>query len=320
MAKLNVYWLASAGLQKEELEASGRSNDPRRCLEIDLEKIESPLRAPLLELTTVTGHSGRGGDVTLQTIRLRRVKRYTGEQYAPIKEANFPLEAAPEVTDVAGLAATLAALNTQAVALRDEAEERVRKAKNIKTKTYKIVCKMMRDVAGDEERPLLTRLSTLRGFNVEAHVYDDYPLDFSPKGNLYSLAKELAVITAKVKTAYWKAEKSEWIALYGSEHLKRATLAGYNCQRLYVREHAAAAAPGFIADFDDAANWKSRSCPSPEALDVAAEAGLLGLGSARVVWLIHPPDAEWPPGLKFEQCEAVVIREFLGCYDLVRTV
>lgn len=105
-------------------------------------------------------------------------------------------------------------------------------------------------------------------------------------------------------------EQQEWIEQYGSPRLRKAVAASYNCQRLYVTERAAVEYPSFIVDFDDEADWKERRGPSEVALDLAAQ-----YEKASVVWLTHPvcwPDEEWQPR------EAVVLRGFLGKYDLVQ--
>lgn len=118
-------------------------------------------------------------------------------------------------------------------------------------------------------------------------------------------------------------ERSDWIAAHGSDHLRAASDAGYDCKRLYVTERAALEHPGYIVDFDDNAQWRDRSCPSEDALaeELRVTPALAEGESILVVWLTDPPhdrreecdDEEWEP------CEAVVIRGFLGDYDLVRT-
>lgn len=118
-------------------------------------------------------------------------------------------------------------------------------------------------------------------------------------------------------------ERTDWIAAHGSDHLRAASDAGYDCKRLYVTERAALEHPGYVVDFDDNAQWRDRSCPSPDALaEELRVTPMLAQGeTVEVVWLITPPhsrvddedDEDW------EQCEAVVIQEFLGDYDLVRT-
>lgn len=118
--------------------------------------------------------------------------------------------------------------------------------------------------------------------------------------------------------------KAEWIKEHGSAHLRRAFDASYDCQRQYVIERAAQEAPGYVVDFNNTAAWDSRTFPSETALNAAEDAGLLGLGTARVVWLTSGPSNHAPTRSDYyddydewEPCEAVVIRYYLNKYDLV---
>lgn len=116
----------------------------------------------------------------------------------------------------------------------------------------------------------------------------------------------------------FESERLEWIKQYGSDHLQRAVAAGYNCLRKYVEERAALEFPGFEVDFDDKADWSSRSCPSEAALDIAEQYSEQG---AEVVWLKEPANPrEYCYPDEFESCEAVLIPKFLGRYDLLRIV
>jgi hypothetical protein len=119
-----------------------------------------------------------------------------------------------------------------------------------------------------------------------------------------------ALADAEVKAAR-VADRVAWIATHGSEFLRKACGAGYDCQRRYVIERAALERPGFVVDFDDRAAWRDRSCPSEAALDLALAVG------GQVVWLTTPgyeiSEAEY-----WEPCEAVLIRQYLGQYDLIK--
>ena len=119
-------------------------------------------------------------------------------------------------------------------------------------------------------------------------------------------------------------EKASWIKEHGSPFLRKATGADYNCQRKYVCERRDLEHPGYVVDFDNTANWEDRCCPSEAALEEALAV------KGTVVWLIHEagecivPDDQaerWDEGVdQFRPCEAVVIRGYLGKYDLVREV
>ncbi|MBU1449286.1 hypothetical protein KKF45_05570 [Patescibacteria group bacterium] len=92
-----------------------------------------------------------------------------------------------------------------------------------------------------------------------------------------------------------EAEQAEqarlaWIQANGSEHLQRAIAAGHDCNRRYLVERAAQEYPGYVLDYGDAAAWKSRSCPSIEALNerdaiLAAHPG----ATVEIVWLTAEP-------------------------------
>jgi hypothetical protein len=112
------------------------------------------------------------------------------------------------------------------------------------------------------------------------------------------------------------AEKANWIAAHGSDHLKRAYALGYDCQRKYATERAAAELPDLFLDYDDHAEWRSRSCPSEKALDEVEKLAALGY-KAQVVWLTYPPYKLDYECEDFQPMEAVVILDYLGKYTLV---
>ncbi|NPV45246.1 MAG: hypothetical protein HPY70_14930 [Firmicutes bacterium] len=122
----------------------------------------------------------------------------------------------------------------------------------------------------------------------------------------------------KALRAEREREKKQWISLYGSDYLKRAVALGYDCQRQYVTERAAREFPDYEVDFDCRAEWRSRSCPSEEALDEVEDALERGF-SAQVVWLTYPPyELEYNDA--YEPCEAIVVQDYLGKYDLVKVL
>lgn len=118
-------------------------------------------------------------------------------------------------------------------------------------------------------------------------------------------------------------EKTDWIAHYGSDHLKQTFAFGYNCQRLYATERANVEHPKFNVDFDSNARWKARSCPSMIALDEVKKLVTSGI-NAEVVWLTHPEryfeEIRNGEEHSWESCEAIVIYNFLGKYNLVKKV
>lgn len=131
------------------------------------------------------------------------------------------------------------------------------------------------------------------------------------------LKKEAQKLEADERVAAVKAKleanRLAWITDHGSAYLKKAVLeGGYDCQRKYVFERAVMEHPGFVVDFNNEAEWQSRSCPSEVALDLALEV------QGEVVWLQGEigKDGTWHGD--DEPREVVVIRGFLGKYDLIK--
>lgn len=117
---------------------------------------------------------------------------------------------------------------------------------------------------------------------------------------------------AEAEKARRLAERAAWAQAHGSPRLRKCVEAGYDCQRLYVLERAAAEHPGYVVDFDDSASWKDRAGPSEAALDEAARVG------GQVVWLTGLPLDDGAPDDYQDEREAVVIRAYLGKYDLIK--
>lgn len=112
------------------------------------------------------------------------------------------------------------------------------------------------------------------------------------------------------------AERTAWIREHGSSYLRKCLDGGYDCQRRYVIERAAQEFDGaWDVDYFDRASWKDRAGPSEAALDLAASVG------GTVVWLTGAPvsdlDIDREYSGDFEPCEAVVVRKFLGQYDVI---
>lgn len=146
----------------------------------------------------------------------------------------------------------------------------------------------------------------LSGYRAVRSEYDAVKQSFREE----RIAREIAEDRRKdaIKAAK-EAEKRDWVMAHGSAHLKRCVEAGYNCQRLYLEELAALEYPGYTLDFNGNADWKSRSCPSPAAMDEAERV------DGEVVWLICPPSTIED----FEPCEAVLV-EYIDQHSLIRII
>jgi hypothetical protein len=109
-----------------------------------------------------------------------------------------------------------------------------------------------------------------------------------------------------------KADRLTWIENHGSEHLKKAVAAGYNCQRKYVEERSAFEFPEFDLDFDDCLKHRSRSCPSLNALD-----WLDRFPQGQIIWVEERHDRS-DDDEDYEGEEAIIINGYLGKYNLVK--
>jgi len=118
---------------------------------------------------------------------------------------------------------------------------------------------------------------------------------------------------------------SDWIAAAASPDLKRAHERGYKVASVYVRERVGVEFPGFMVDTTDEAEWAERSNPTAEAMDLEEQTlarvqELEADYDVGIVWLTTPPKAFWRDEDVFADREAVVVRAWLGRYDLVALV
>lgn len=113
-----------------------------------------------------------------------------------------------------------------------------------------------------------------------------------------------------------EAEKAQWIEAHGDERLKLAYQNGYECQRLYVEQRAGLEFPGWAVDFGGNAKWEDRVSPTLEAL-LILERMKPHKDKAEIVW-ITCPHHEWDEYDEDSGEEAIVIRAFLGRYNLIQ--
>lgn len=151
--------------------------------------------------------------------------------------------------------------------------------------------------------------------NAIAALNDDQPYsmskqpDWAAGSEAAQLRDEYEVAKANYDTrqaeakARYEADLQTWIAAHGSERLKMAHRQGYSVTRLYAEERAALEYPSYYLDYDDSAEWTNRASPSEAAMLEAERVG------GRVVWVKNSREGNG---------EAVVIRGFLGKYDLLR--
>lgn len=126
----------------------------------------------------------------------------------------------------------------------------------------------------------------------------------------------------EAKKAQRESEMSAWIEAHGSERLQRAFSGGYEIGRIYTLERAAHEYPEWDIDFKGQADWKDRKNPSLGELNAAREEEGKTGKAVVIVWLIKPLAIERDDyyDFKFEEQPALVIRGFLGKYDLVKSL
>lgn len=296
--KVSFEWSASDKLLREELVVTGVAGKTNRYVERDLQELDTETRRRIISLA-----DSINGDV----IRIRSsagVKsdavahaRARGDNGLSHVELRYDQE--PTVEEALGAAETyradMAAVRAADREYRAE-QERIAAEKAVARAAAKIeIDKLV--AAGD--------LDGLRSFAMPGTSWED-----------------TRDAIKSVEAARFDAEREAWTAAHGSAHLRRCRDAGYDCLRLYATERAALEAPGWVVDFADKAEWSSRSCPSPAAMDVVDQARAAGLNNPTVVWLKSPPRAsvgQWDDD-GFEPCEAVVVRQYLYRYDLVKIV
>lgn len=111
-------------------------------------------------------------------------------------------------------------------------------------------------------------------------------------------------------------DRENWIKNNGSKYLKDCLELGYECQRKYVEERSVIEHPEFVLDFDNVSEWNERIGPSEEAISeikILLEQG----NDAEIVWLTKYIDTDEE---YFAECEAVIIKEYLGKYTLVNKI
>lgn len=108
-------------------------------------------------------------------------------------------------------------------------------------------------------------------------------------------------------------EKEDWIKNHGSQYLKDCLELGQFALKEYVTERAVFEFPDFELDFNDEMKWDDRYSPSQEALNELKKIRMnYPELESDIVRLKEYEDDGW------YYFEAVVIRKYLGKYDLVK--
>jgi len=111
-------------------------------------------------------------------------------------------------------------------------------------------------------------------------------------------------------------EKIAWIKEHGSQYLKDCLELGQYAHKEYLLERSEFEFPGFILDYDNGADWEKIYSPSQKALDELKKLRKTpNIDSDIVLLTEHPSNAE-----DFQSCEAVIVKYWLGKYNLINTV
>ncbi len=128
----------------------------------------------------------------------------------------------------------------------------------------------------------------------------------------------------EARKAQRESEMKAWINAHGSKHLQRAFNGNYEIGRIYALERVAYEYPEWDIDFLGESDWKDRKNPPLNELDAAQEEEAKTGQPVNIVWLTCPAaidrDGFDEALYYFEQHAALVIRGYLGKYDLVKSL
>lgn len=151
------------------------------------------------------------------------------------------------------------------------------------------------------ERLTDDELGALESLPIPTHTSETqhYAPGYTQRAKALLKRWETARETHRQAAALAKSEpKRAWIAEHGSDFLRKATAAGYGCQRRYIQERAALElGPQGWAPAPDYLEYRTRSCPSEPGLTLALS--LPAEAKATVVWVTRwnqDPYDEVAPG------------------------
>lgn len=309
MASVTVRWNASEATRMREAVETGDAGPRTRELKVDLAELKPKERKAVIEYfgSVDSVNVWSKVDMTRKPTFSEKAKN-SGYMDRYGKGPEFDAEPTPSYI----LDFIKAEMKERAKAGKYKAMEEGRLAKE---ETWKLA-------RYEELRPQVEAL--IEAEDVEALAQFKLTIlgNWSPKGK-DGLNGMIRSAYCDILKRHAEEAKTKWVTEYGSERLKKAFERGHSCQRRYVVERAAMEAEGFTVDFNGKANWKERSCPSEAALSAAEYAETLGLGAVDIVWLTSPAQAHVPSCEEYENWdyweprEAIVIKSYLGKYDLV---
>ncbi len=120
----------------------------------------------------------------------------------------------------------------------------------------------------------------------------------------------------EMKKRAYTEERNCWIQEKGSQYLKDCIRLDYNIDSKYVIERAKVELPEYTVDIDGSASYSQKSNPSKGALEEVVK--LVNDGhDAEVIWLSSFDEDEDYEYI-FEECEAIIIKDYLEYYDLIK--
>ncbi len=342
--QVTVLWKASKDLQKRDVVVSGKfgASDRRTTFDLgEMSQEERALLVPYLDLWN-DGNGAHQVDVSYKYAPCKEgatARNFSlSPNYVPWDRVAVELDAPPTVVDVVNLLRVQASCFATAKASCEmidkekEAEAATREAERAKTIA----------LYERERETLEAYIKTEDWALVKAYVPPNGLRDFSHRtsgGSSWSPTLEQLQKTAllKYENTMRDVEREEWIERYGSSHLKMAVAEGYDCTRLYIKERSNKdlQGTGYEIDYTDSACWQERVSPSLRALEAAKNdrelANTLGCTRPEVVWLTAEPigvgsfdeqddDGHVDSRGEVVPHEAVVMRHYLGSYDLVKCI
>jgi hypothetical protein len=123
----------------------------------------------------------------------------------------------------------------------------------------------------------------------------------------------------KVEKEKREQEKIQWIKQHGSQYLKDCLELGQYAHREYLYERAKMEYPDYILDYEDGIRYNEIYSPSQIAIDELKKVRR-NTENSDIVWLTNDgKERDWDDE-DFCPCEAIIIRKWLGRYDLYRII
>lgn len=124
----------------------------------------------------------------------------------------------------------------------------------------------------------------------------------------------------EIKKRVYTEERNCWIQEKGSQYLKDCIRLDYNIDSKYVIERAKIEHPEYTVDIDSSAYYNQKSNPGKGALEEVVKLVKDG-HDAEVIWLTsfdEDEDDDENYEYIFEECEAIIIKDYLEYYDLIK--